>query len=75
MQANVEKDRLEARQRAERNSRLSRGEAPCTPRWFEMVPARNEGEMPRWRYRGGYWEARERGIWTEIPDIYGGGGL
>ena len=24
--------------------------------------------------QGGYWEAREKGQWTDIPDIYGPGG-
>ena len=38
------------------------------------MPARQEGELPRWRYKGGYWESREAGRWEGIPDLYGPGG-
>lgn len=71
LQANVEKDRLEEKQRVARRERVDQGFPACTPRWFEQLPARNDEELPRWRYKGGYWEAREAGTWTDIPDIYG----
>lgn len=71
LQANAEKDRLEEKQRGTRNERMAQGLSPCTARWFEQIPARNEEELPRWRYRGGYWEARESGTWESVPEIYG----
>ena len=73
-QANVEKERLENKQRMERQRRVAAGEAPQQPRWFEPVPARTDDELPRWRYRGGYWEARESGSFTDVLDLYGPGG-
>lgn len=53
---------------------MAAGTSARQPRWFEIVPARRESELPRWRYKGGYWEARETGKWTDIPDLYGPGG-
>ena len=70
-QANEEKDRLEEKQRMTRSARVAQGLPPCTARWFEQVPSRHDGELPRWRYKGGYWEARETRKWEGIPDIYG----
>lgn len=74
MQANSEKERLESKQRLERQRRENSGEPPTQARWFEPVAARTEGELPRWRYKGGYWEARQAGHWSGIPDLYGPGG-
>lgn len=71
LQANAEKDRLEEKQRNIRHERVAQGLPACTARWFEQIAARNAEELPRWRYRGGYWEARESGKWASVPDIYG----
>lgn len=36
------------------------------PRWF----TKEEGSEA-YRYKGGYWEARESGSWEDCPDIFG----
>ena len=36
------------------------------PRWFTK-----EKGSEAYRYKGGYWEARERGSWDNCPDIFG----
>ncbi|EPS67163.1 hypothetical protein M569_07612, partial [Genlisea aurea] len=58
--ANAEKLRLEQLQRQARKIQ-DRG---WQPRWFRKDP---EG---CYRYVGGYWEAREKGDWDGIPDIF-----
>ncbi|CAN1834362.1 Oxysterol-binding protein-related protein 2A [Linum perenne] len=60
--ANVEKQRLEKRQRMSRKLQ----EHGWKPRWFER-----EGENGPFRYKGGYWESRERRNWDGCPDIFG----
>ena len=50
-QANREKDRLEEKQRQERQRRQAAGEGTAPARWFEQLPARGPSEMPRWRYK------------------------
>ncbi|KAJ7959098.1 Oxysterol-binding protein [Quillaja saponaria] len=60
--ANVEKLRLEQRQRQARVMQ----ERGWKPRWF----AKDEGSGT-YRYIGGYWEAREQGNWESCPDIFG----
>lgn len=70
MQANAVKDKLEDKQRVKRQAALSE-EAPLqTAKWFECLPANKQGDLPRWRYKGGYWEARESGRWPDMPDLY-----
>ncbi|KAL5206555.1 hypothetical protein ABZP36_034764 [Zizania latifolia] len=59
--ANAEKLRLEQLQRQAR--RLQ--EKGWQPRWF------SKDEDDSYRYVGGYWEAREKGNWDGIPDIFG----
>lgn len=59
--ANVEKLRLETRQRMSRKLQ----EHGWKPRWFQR-----DGEGP-FHYIGGYWEAREQGKWDRCPDIFG----
>lgn len=59
--ANVEKLRLETRQRMSRKLQ----EHGWKPRWFQR-----NGEGP-FHYIGGYWEAREQGKWDGCPDIFG----
>lgn len=61
-QANAEKLRLEQLQRQARKIQ----EKGWQPRWF-----RKDREDDTYRYMGGYWEAREEGRWTGIPDIFG----
>ncbi|XP_025012170.1 oxysterol-binding protein-related protein 1C isoform X2 [Ricinus communis] len=60
--ANSEKLRLEQRQRQARKMQ----ERGWKPRWF----AKDKGS-DGYRYIGGYWEAREQGIWDSCPDIFG----
>ncbi|XP_047147002.1 oxysterol-binding protein-related protein 2A-like isoform X4 [Vigna umbellata] len=59
--ANLEKQRLEKRQRMSRKIQ----ENGWKPRWF-----RREGESGTFRYIGGYWEARELRSWDGCPDIF-----
>ncbi|KAL5552724.1 hypothetical protein UlMin_040125 [Ulmus minor] len=59
--ANAEKLRLEQLQRQAR--RLQ--ERGWQPRWFQ------KDEDGCYRYKGGYWETREKKKWDEIPDIFG----
>ncbi|KAJ4962908.1 hypothetical protein NE237_022847 [Protea cynaroides] len=60
--ANAEKLRLEQRQRQSRKMQ----ERGWKPRWFTK-----DKESDTYRYIGGYWEAREQGIWESCPDIFG----
>ncbi|XP_072981711.1 oxysterol-binding protein-related protein 1D [Typha angustifolia] len=60
--ANVEKLRLEQLQRQARKLQ----EKGWQPRWF-----RKDTEDDCYRYVGGYWEAREKGKWDGIPNIFG----
>uniref|UniRef100_A0A1J3K595 Oxysterol-binding protein-related protein 1C n=1 Tax=Noccaea caerulescens TaxID=107243 RepID=A0A1J3K595_NOCCA len=60
--ANTEKLRLEQRQRQARKMQ----ERGWKPRWFTK-----EKGSDAYRYKGGYWEARENGIWEDCPDIFG----
>ncbi|CAJ2664081.1 unnamed protein product [Trifolium pratense] len=60
--ANMEKQRLEKRQRMSRKMQENGWE----PRWF-----RKEGENGTFRYTGGYWEARAVGTWNGCPNIFG----
>ncbi|KAJ7952480.1 Oxysterol-binding protein [Quillaja saponaria] len=60
--ANVEKQRLERRQRISRKLQ----ENGWKPRWFQR-----EGENGSFRFVGGYWEAREQGHWDDCPNIFG----
>ncbi|CAN6338166.1 unnamed protein product [Urochloa humidicola] len=59
--ANAEKLRLEQLQRQAR--RLQ--EKGWKPRWFK------KDDDDNYRYVGGYWEAREKGNWDGIPEIFG----
>ncbi|PAN20286.1 hypothetical protein PAHAL_3G368600 [Panicum hallii] len=59
--ANAEKLRLEQLQRQAR--RLQ--EKGWKPRWFK------KDDDDSYRYVGGYWEAREKGNWEGISDIFG----
>ncbi|KAJ9166617.1 hypothetical protein P3X46_021338 [Hevea brasiliensis] len=60
--ANLEKLRLEQRQRQARKMQ----ESGWKPRWF----VKDKGS-DSYRYVGGYWEARQQGNWESCPDIFG----
>ncbi|KAG4378958.1 hypothetical protein GLYMA_17G139200v4 [Glycine max] len=60
--ANMEKQRLEKRQRMSRKMQ----ENGWQPRWFHR-----ENENGTFRYIGGYWEARAQGRWIGCPNIFG----
>ena len=45
--------------------------AECGCGCFQVPEGRRGYET--WRYKGGYWEARETGNWAGIRDIYGDG--
>ncbi|XP_054809134.1 oxysterol-binding protein-related protein 2A-like isoform X2 [Prosopis cineraria] len=60
--ANLEKQRLEKRQRMSRKIQ----ENGWKPKWFQR-----DGENGTFRYVGGYWEARDRGKWDGCPNIFG----
>lgn len=66
--ANLEKQRLEQKQRAARQA-AEDGEA-LEPRWFEKVPGARPGEQPTYRYKGGYFEARAAGKYEGCRDIF-----
>ena len=74
-EANAEKQRLEHKQRAARKA-AEAGE-PLEPRWFEVLPTaevpvrlRDPNELA-FKYKGGYWEAREARRWDGCRDIFG----
>lgn len=60
--ATVEKNRLEDKQRLVRRRREELREE-YIPKWFVS----KDGE---WIYKGGYWEDKEQGRFTNIPDIF-----
>lgn len=63
-----EKVRVEEKQRAARRELAARGEE-WRPRWFQQEVDQYTGE-PCWIYKGSYWESRETGQWTGVPDIF-----
>ncbi|XP_078087550.1 oxysterol-binding protein 1-like [Mustelus asterias] len=78
-EANMEKQRLEEKQRAVRRkresdvSRLSEGttqvESSYRPLWFEKREDPYTKELVH-LYKGGYWEAKEKQDWELCPDIF-----
>ena len=78
-QANVEKVRLEEKQRAKRRDR-ERDEAlaaqegrsiePHQPIWFKRVKDDQNGEKLIHSYQGGYWECKQAQNWDKCPDIF-----
>ncbi|NWW65636.1 OSBP1 protein, partial [Ifrita kowaldi] len=77
-EANVEKQRLEEKQRAVRRRReaeaveaLEEGEdyEGYIPLWFERKVDAVTGELIC-VYKGGYWEAKEKQDWSVCPDIF-----
>ncbi|KAF8924666.1 Oxysterol-binding protein-domain-containing protein [Dissophora ornata] len=65
-EADQEKLRVEQRQRELRKAMEASGEA-WKVRWFERAADQqtDDPEGETWRYKGGYWEARETGDWNE----------
>jgi len=57
-----EKNRVEEKQRQARKEREVLA-VPYFPRWFRL----EDGE---WRYSGGYWEQKQTGVFSELPDIF-----
>ncbi|XP_010221438.1 PREDICTED: LOW QUALITY PROTEIN: oxysterol-binding protein 2 [Tinamus guttatus] len=77
-EANVEKQRLEEKQRAVRRRReaeaveaLEEGKdyEGYIPLWFERKVDPMTGELIC-VYKGGYWEAKDRQDWSMCPDIF-----
>ncbi|XP_035274910.1 oxysterol-binding protein 1 isoform X4 [Anguilla anguilla] len=84
-EANVEKQRLEEKQRSVRRERereaartansAEEGEQEGTHQdsykalWFERCEDPATGEATH-IYKGGYWEAKEQGSWEACPDIF-----
>ncbi|GMH33586.1 hypothetical protein BSKO_01420 [Bryopsis sp. KO-2023] len=68
-EANAEKQRLEHKQRAARKA-AEEGE-PIRPRWFEYKESAKQGEEMIFKYKGGYWESRDRGNFEGCRDIFG----
>uniref|UniRef100_A0A7N9AZP6 Oxysterol-binding protein n=1 Tax=Mastacembelus armatus TaxID=205130 RepID=A0A7N9AZP6_9TELE len=72
-EANAEKQRLEEKQRSARREREK--EAASAPHdnyqalWFERREDPITGEQVH-IYRGGYWEAKDRGSWEGCPNIF-----
>ncbi|XP_067911389.1 oxysterol-binding protein 2-like isoform X6 [Heterodontus francisci] len=77
-EANVEKQRLEEKQRAVRRLREAEAVAaaeegreyePYQPVWFEKKEDPITGEEV-YVYKGGYWESKETQDWKMCPDIF-----
>ncbi|KAG0086827.1 Oxysterol-binding protein- protein 3 [Podila epicladia] len=70
-EADREKLRVEQKQRDLRKAMESKGQ-PWEVRWFEKVvdPQTEDPEGKTWRYKGGYWEARETGEWNEKVTLW-----
>ncbi|XP_039625846.1 oxysterol-binding protein 2-like isoform X2 [Polypterus senegalus] len=77
-EANVEKQRLEEKQRSVRRRREAESAEALNggrvyenyqPLWFEKKVDSATGEMT-YMYKGGYWEAKEKQDWKICPDIF-----
>ncbi|CAI2349096.1 unnamed protein product [Caenorhabditis sp. 36 PRJEB53466] len=76
--ANKKKLEIEEKQRTVRRRRealkevaMKKGEKyeEYQPTWFNRVQDESNGALIH-QYKGGYWEAKERGDWSECPDIF-----
>lgn len=68
--ANKEKQRLEHKQR-EARKKQDKGVTPPA-RWFKPVPsADGTPGKTSWQYLGGYWDARTKGHWEGVRNIFG----
>uniref|UniRef100_A0A8C7Z3K0 Oxysterol-binding protein n=1 Tax=Oryzias sinensis TaxID=183150 RepID=A0A8C7Z3K0_9TELE len=79
-EANAEKQRLEEKQRfarreRERESVKAESDISSThqdiyqPLWFKKIEEVASGETLH-IYKGGYWEAKEQGVWDMCPEIF-----
>lgn len=68
-EANAEKQRLEEKQRAARKA-LEQG-VKIKPRWFEARPDAELGRDLVYSFTGDYWEARDKGDFSGVRDIFG----
>uniref|UniRef100_A0A671WJ18 Oxysterol-binding protein n=1 Tax=Sparus aurata TaxID=8175 RepID=A0A671WJ18_SPAAU len=74
-EANSEKQRLEEKQRIARREREREAASQRAPHenyqalWFERCEDRITGEQVH-IYKGGYWEAKDRGSFEGCPDIF-----
>ncbi|KAJ9599602.1 hypothetical protein L9F63_009919, partial [Diploptera punctata] len=77
-EANVEKVRLEEKQRAARRAREAAAEKaaaegrpypPYEPVWFKKEKESYTGSVIH-MYQGKYWDCKERQDWSSCPDIY-----
>ncbi|XP_076045090.1 oxysterol binding protein isoform X2 [Oratosquilla oratoria] len=77
-EANDEKLRLEEKQRATRRKRESEAEAAATegreypayqPTWFLKEKDEETGGLI-YKYKGEYWECKEKQDWSRCPDIF-----
>jgi hypothetical protein len=66
-EAEMEKLRLEHKQRESRKEMEARGER-WTPRFFELVESPDSETGQSWVYKGGYWESR--GAFKNEPDLF-----
>lgn len=60
--ATSEKQRLEEKQRDARKAKEKNNEEHI-PRWFAF-------KDDEWKYKGGYWESKDRGYFEDLYDIY-----
>ena len=70
-EADQEKLRVEQKQRELRKTMETEG-VPWGVRWFEKKAdaQTDDPEGQTWRYKGGYWEARETGEWNEKVSLW-----
>jgi len=66
--ATSEKLRLEQKQREAKKRREEQGEQ-WSPRWFDRA-FDSESNAEYWKYKGGYWEARENSSFENIDEIF-----
>eukprot|EP01103_Thecamoeba_quadrilineata_P019817 TRINITY_DN8208_c0_g1_i1.p1 TRINITY_DN8208_c0_g1~~TRINITY_DN8208_c0_g1_i1.p1 ORF type:complete len:670 (-),score=130.01 TRINITY_DN8208_c0_g1_i1:129-2138(-) len=76
--AGLEKHRIEEKQRAVRKAREGAKET-WDPRWFEKqthntnntnAPNNHGTHHETWRYKGGYWEAKDKQTFHHSPDLW-----
>eukprot|EP01137_Pigoraptor_chileana_P004457 Opistho-2@46124 len=63
-----EKTRLEEKQRSVRKAREAVGR-PYTPRWFTKKGKPDNDDVIH-VYKGGYWDAKKKGVFEDVADIY-----
>jgi hypothetical protein len=66
--AEAEKLRLEEKQRENRRQLQAEGKS-IVPQWFHTQYSQLSGS-DEWTYKGGYWEAREKGSWPNLVELW-----